>query len=543
MYLISKGCKKNQRYCCNWLYGNLSSQPDVKSGSMKCTTLSPVAVIALFHGCDTVETQKHKTPPLPVKGESPLPLIQESSYRNLPSNTHLDCRRTKTAVASIDWQPIESVLGQAQRILDTEYVAVFGVRDSSGNFYSYHLQELAFSPETVEQAGGKVRPYIYEFLAESGQGLLTTRIAIAYIPDTDLAEQSITYWLLPNTVKERETESPAKRAKAGVGVVATEQTCYYSMYVLQEVIIFVIEYCESDDVVVAPSGGGGDDDDSRNDDPAPWNWPQPRPPDSGGGRDGRNTNCNPPYRCGDEDEPICDLPHQVLRPAGCEEPEDCAGVVGGTAYTDTCGHCVGGTTGKISCCASQEKVIERLIEDEGGYSNHRHDAGGKTKYGIIKRTWDAHAQSVLGIDPRTFPVENITEAQATKIYKQVYWGWSKAEDISRMDGDLATVYFNFFANTPEGAVRAMQRALNSAGHSVSVDGGMGPQTLDAIENAIQGGKLGHLHNEFKVKMQDHYNERIELKPKNLTFSNGWTNRINRFSDKSAAQTRNVHCKN
>ena len=171
------------------------------------------------------------------------------------------------------------------------------------------------------------------------------------------------------------------------------------------------------------------------------------------------------------------------------------------------------------------------------------DAGGKTKYGITKRTWDAHAQSVLGIDPRTFPVENITEAQATKIYKQVYWGWSKAEDISRMDGDLATVYFNFFANTPRGAVQSMQRALNSAGHSVSVDGGMGPQTLDAIENAIQGGKLGHLHNEFKDEMQNHYNERTKEDPENSTFSNGWTNRINRFSDKSAAQTRNVHCKN
>ena len=89
----------------------------------------------------------------------------------------------------------------------------------------------------------------------------------------------------------------------------------------------------------------------------------------------------------------------------------------------------------------------------------------------------------------------------------------------------------------------MQRALNSAGHSVSVDGGMGPQTLDAIENAIQGGKLGHLHNEFKDEMQKHYNKKIKERAKNASFKNGWTNRINRFRDKSATQTRNVHCKN
>ena len=325
---------------------------------MKCTTLSPVtffAVIALLYSCDTVENQKKGTPPLPVKGESPLPLIQGNDYRNFAPTILLNGGKAKTT-ASIDWPAIEPVLSQAQHSLGTKYAAVFGVQDSSGNFYSYHLQELAFSPETVEQAGGKVRPYIYEFLAESGPGLLTTRIAIAYIPDTDLAEQSMTYWLLPNTVKERETESPAERAKVGVGVVATEQTCYYSMYVLQEVIIFVIEYCEAE-VVVTPrgGGGGGGDDDSRNDDPAPWNWPQPRPPDSGGGRDGRNTNCNPPYRCGDEDEPICDLPHQVLRPAGCEEPEDCAGVVGGTAYTDTCGHCVGALPVKFRAVPASKK--------------------------------------------------------------------------------------------------------------------------------------------------------------------------------------------
>jgi len=29
--------------------------------------------------------------------------------------------------------------------------------------------------------------------------------------------------------------------------------------------------------------------------------------------------------------------------------KDCAGVVGGTAYKDTCGYCVGGTTGKLPC--------------------------------------------------------------------------------------------------------------------------------------------------------------------------------------------------
>ena len=271
---------------------------------MKCTTPSPVAVIALLYSCDTVENQEHKTPPLPVKGESPLPLIQESSYRNLPSNTHLDCRRTKTAVASIDWQPIESVLGQAQRILDTEYVAVFGVQDSSGNFYSYHLQELAFSPETVEQGGGKVRPYIYEFLAESGPGLLTTRIAIAYIPDTELAEQSMTSWLLPNIVKDQATEPPAKRAK--VGTLESEQTCYYSMYIRGGEITFVLEYCELDEIVVSPGpecDGGGSGGGSRNDDVSQWNWPRPR---GGGGGSGNRPGSDNPEQC---------------RPPYCEEPD------------------------------------------------------------------------------------------------------------------------------------------------------------------------------------------------------------------------------
>ena len=72
---------------------------------------------------------------------------------------------------------------------------------------------------------------------------------------------------------------------------------------------------------------------------------------------------------------------------------------------------------------------------------------------------------------------------------------------------------------------------------------MGPQTLDAIENAIQGGKLATLHNNFKKEMKSHYNSKVENDSTQAAFKNGWINRVNKFSDKSAAQTRNVHCKN
>lgn len=202
---------------------------------------------------------------------------------------------------------------------------------------------------------------------------------------------------------------------------------------------------------------------------------------------------------------------------------------------------MGGTTGKIACCATQSKVVDRVIDDEGRYSNHPDDKGGATKYGISQFIWKAAAQDVLGVNPNTTSVSTLTEAQAKQIYDAIYWSPSNAKAISQLDGDLATIFFNFYVNTPRGAGKALQRALNGSGQSVTVDGVIGSASLDAIKDAIDAGKLHTVHNKFKDEMQSHYNDRVAKDSTQSAFINGWTNRVNDFSDKANSSSRNVHC--
>ena len=71
----------------------------------------------------------------------------------------------------------------------------------------------------------------------------------------------------------------------------------------------------------------------------------------------------------------------------------------------------------------------------------------------------------------------------------------------------------------------MQRSLNEMGHNLAVDGGMGPNTLAAI-NAVNGEEL---FNKYKANRLKFYNDLAERKPRMAKFLNGWTRRTNSFN--------------
>jgi|GEM_PF-4102250 len=289
-------------------------------------------------------------------------------------------------------------------------------------------------------------------------------------------------------------------------------------------------YEQDPQVFPSPGGGGGSS-------PDPCTSCDPtEPPFTPCDNNGTPTGCavTPPPLPTDP----CDYANP---PDYCSEPEDCAGVHGGTAYIDNCGACVGGTTGKTSCCASEQNIINRVIDDEGGYVNNSNDDGGATKYGITATTWHLYARDALGIDPNNISIHDITEQQARTIYKKVYWPKSNAKSISVMDGDLGILYYNLFVLTPSGAVKSLQRTLNNLGYSISIDGGMGDETLGAIHEAIQDGKLVELYNNYKNSMKAYWQQRVNENPDNSTFKAGWDNRTERFPDKTDTNKRNVNC--
>ena len=114
-----------------------------------------------------------------------------------------------------------------------------------------------------------------------------------------------------------------------------------------------------------------------------------------------------------------------------------------------------------------EGIVERVIKDEGDYVNDPDDSGGETKYGISKRS---HSD----ID-----VKNLTKSEAIKIYKNEYWDPSLCDKVPSR---LKHIYFDMCVNFGTSkAIGVLQKAANSAGNRLVIDGKLGPLTLGCLK--------------------------------------------------------------
>ena len=81
-----------------------------------------------------------------------------------------------------------------------------------------------------------------------------------------------------------------------------------------------------------------------------------------------------------------------------------------------------------------DKIIEKVLEHEGGYVNDPDDLGGETNYGITKRFFP-------DVD-----IKNLTKEQAKKIYHQDYWRPAKCDEVPN---HLKHIYFDMCVNFGE----------------------------------------------------------------------------------------------
>jgi lysozyme family protein len=71
----------------------------------------------------------------------------------------------------------------------------------------------------------------------------------------------------------------------------------------------------------------------------------------------------------------------------------------------------------------------------------------------------------------------LTYGDAKQVYRELYWEPSKA---SEMSGFIRDIYFDMVINHGQKtAVRIIQQAANQTGQDISVDGLIGPKTLNA----------------------------------------------------------------
>lgn len=170
-----------------------------------------------------------------------------------------------------------------------------------------------------------------------------------------------------------------------------------------------------------------------------------------------------------------------------------------------------------------EKLIDELIEREGGYVDHPADRGGPTNHGITEQV--ARAFGWKG------PMRELPLAIAFDIYKRRYWLEPRFDDVAAIFPAVAEELFDTGVNMGPGvAVQFLQRALNALNRGASdwpdiaIDGRIGPITLQALRRfkairSVTGEAV--LLKALEALQGERYINLCESRPANEAFLYGW----------------------
>ncbi|MGD9810252.1 MAG: glycoside hydrolase family 108 protein [Sphingobium sp.] len=175
-----------------------------------------------------------------------------------------------------------------------------------------------------------------------------------------------------------------------------------------------------------------------------------------------------------------------------------------------------------------EKLIDDLIEREGGYVDHPADRGGPTNWGITQSV--ARAQGYAGT------MRDMPRHIAVAIYRRLYWDLPGFDMIAPIAPAIAAELFDTGVNMgPPVATGFLQRALNALNREqrdygdMIVDRKLGPVTLAALKAylARRGGSgEAVLLKAIEALQGEHYIALAEGRPANETFLYGWiANRV------------------
>lgn len=143
---------------------------------------------------------------------------------------------------------------------------------------------------------------------------------------------------------------------------------------------------------------------------------------------------------------------------------------------------------------SINEIIQRIIEREGGYVDHPSDPGGETKYGISKRSYPGE------------DIRNLTVERATELYRRDY---VEKHGIDKLDSArTAELVVDWVVHSGTLGIRKLQQKLN-----VPIDGIMGPQTIQALNNMQDPRKILLWRLDFLIGLTGH------------PFIRGWVKRL------------------
>lgn len=163
-----------------------------------------------------------------------------------------------------------------------------------------------------------------------------------------------------------------------------------------------------------------------------------------------------------------------------------------------------------------DTALEKVLEREGGYTNHPADRGGATNMGILQRVYNdwLHGRGMPWKD-----VRNLTRDEAREIYLANYWKPSRADELPEQ---VRGIHFDSAVN--HGLNRAAKLLQNAAG--VEADGNIGPVTLAAIARMAPDLLLAR----YIAERYRFYGAIVNRDRSQLAFIVGWLNRMAEFSE-------------
>ncbi|KQM96648.1 glycoside hydrolase family 108 protein [Sphingomonas sp. Leaf25] len=170
-----------------------------------------------------------------------------------------------------------------------------------------------------------------------------------------------------------------------------------------------------------------------------------------------------------------------------------------------------------------DRLIDDVIDREGGYVDHPADRGGATRFGITKGV--ARAEGYTG-DMRHFP-----RAQAVQLYRRRYWLAPGFDQVAKRAPALAAELFDTGVNMgPTVAAGFLQRTLNALNRGardwpdVNLDSAIGTRTLAALDAMLASrGPAAEavLVKAINALQGERYLRLAETRPANEAFLYGW----------------------
>ncbi|MEO7278123.1 MAG: glycosyl hydrolase 108 family protein [Sphingomicrobium sp.] len=187
------------------------------------------------------------------------------------------------------------------------------------------------------------------------------------------------------------------------------------------------------------------------------------------------------------------------------------------------------------------RLIDALIDREGGFVDHPSDKGGATCFGIT--------EGVARANGYTGPIRQLPRGQAATIYRRLYWHRPRFDAVALRSARLGGELFDTGVNMgPAVAATFLQRALTALNRNgrdypdLVPDGRIGDTTLAALDRflAVRGAGDGAFHpsqsngvsgetvllRALEALQGERYLRLAERRPANEAFLYGWlANRI------------------